>query len=195
METGRTSATRVCATKISTAFIVAGDLAISLIIPSLEVVVLKSTCVYTPLWLIFGSVGTTGIFAEVKHGAVLAICWLISAAYARAYDKEALDGQDVPELLWRLFLAGFLNAWLIFFSVSFMGLLEPFSEGDTLRLGIPADVWGPAGFNVDVKVFRQVVDVNVDIVAEALLLNSWHIFCAGADVGEIWRLLLRRFVP
>ena len=156
---------------------------------------LTSTGVYTPLWLIFGGVGTTFPSAELKHGAVLATCWLISSAYARTYDKEALDGEDPSQLLWRLFVANFLNAWLIFFAASFLGLFEPFSEADTLRWGISPEIWGSTGFNVDIKVFKQVVDVNVDILVEALVLNAWHFFCAGADFWATWRLLMRRFKP
>ncbi|CAE7506151.1 benK [Symbiodinium natans] len=173
---------------------VAGDLAISMMIPTFEAFLLSGSGIYTPLWLIFGSAtGPNFASPEVKHGVVLAACWLSSASYARAYEGEALDGEDPSELLWRLFTTNFLNAWLIFFAVSFLGLFEPFSEADCLHLGIPADTWGSAGFSLDAKVIRQVVDVNIDILVEALLLNTWHVYYAGSDFYKLWSLLMRRF--
>mmetsp|Transcript_41240 Transcript_41240/g.86200 ORF Transcript_41240/g.86200 Transcript_41240/m.86200 type:complete len:265 (-) Transcript_41240:228-1022(-) len=186
---------RAVAKQVPSELVIAGDMIISFIAPTLEAFVLTGSGLYTPLWLIFGSAQPGSISPELRHGVVLALCWLCSATYAQGYAKEALDGQNLSELVWRLFVANFLNAWLIFFATSFFGLFEPFTEAEALRLGISPEAWGSLGFSLDVKVFRQVLDVNVDILVEALLLSAWHAFCAGSDLWEIWSLLVRQLRP
>lgn len=186
---------RASVKQVPSELVIAGDLVISFAAPTLEAFVLTGSGLYTPLWLVFASAQPSLISPELQHGLVLALCWLCSATYAQGYAKEALDGQNLSELLWRLLITNFLNAWLIFFATSFLGLFEPFNEAEALRLGISPETWGSLGFNLDVKVFRQVLDVNIDILVEGLLLSAWHAFCAGSDLLEVWSLLVRQLRP
>ena len=165
-------------------FVAACDIFITLVVaPNLSILLLTGTGIYRPLWHIFGT-AEAGIFgAWVQHGSVLAACWLVSAAFAGMFDEEVTNSGAAGSsaIWWRLFVAFFVNAWLLLCATSFMGLFQPFNEADVLRMGIDKDIFGPSGLNVDVKVFRQIIDLNIDIAIEAVLVGSWRLFCADID--------------
>ena len=112
---------------------------------------------------------------DIRHGLLLATCWLVSAAFARLFAREVTDRRVAAEsaaIWWRLF--------------------QPFSQADVLRMGIDKDIFGPSGLNVDVKVFRQIIDLNIDIAIEVVLLGSWRLFCAGVNPVVWWKVWSRQ---
>lgn len=187
----------------------AGDSVVAVaVVPNL-LVLLGQVGLYKPLWLIFGKAE-----APLEHGLLLAVCWLISATFTRMFDDEVLGGSSYQPLVWwRLFLAFFVpwhmtflkcrgalswfakvNAWLLFFATYFLGLFQPFTQADVLRLGIDREAFGTSGLNVDLKVMMQIIDLNLDarpkvmedtplpskdLVLEAVLLGAWRLWCAG----------------
>eukprot|EP00438_Fugacium_kawagutii_P028209 Skav200378 [mRNA] locus=scaffold2518:374232:377599:- [translate_table: standard] len=182
-----------CAQRIPVTWIAAADIFISMVLtPKLCLLLTDLLGIYKPLWLIFGSAEAGLLGPDLRHGLLLAACWLASATFARLFDPEVTGHASVTEfspIWWRLFVTFFINAWLLFFAVSFMGLFQPFNQADVLRMGIDKDIFGPSGLNIDIKVLRQLIDLNVDIVLQGILLGSWRLFCAGVDVlalGKNW---------
>lgn len=181
---------------IPVGLIAAADIFITVVLaPNLSLLLLTTTGIYKPLWFIFGSAEVSILGPDIRHGLLLATCWLVSAAFARLFAREVTDRRVAAEsaaIWWRLFLAFFVNAWLLLFAASFMGLFQPFSQADVLRMGIDKDMFGPSGLNVDVKVFRQIIDLNIDIAIEVVLLGSWRLFCAGVNPVVWWKAWSRQ---
>ncbi|CAJ1447807.1 unnamed protein product [Effrenium voratum] len=125
---------------------VAGDIGLLLAAPAL----VQAAGIYQPLWLIFAR----SDLAFLEHGLLLGLCWLVSAGFVGALEPDAFErgsSKAAEATLWRLAAAFFVNAWLLWFAASFVGLLQPFSETQALQLGVPLEAL-PGGFDVDTKV-------------------------------------------
>ena len=163
----------------------------SVLVPNLLTLLLAAPGLYQPLWLIFGSANPGMVGPALGHGLLLTVCWLASAICAHTFDKDVTGGDESKNfnIWWRLFIAFFVNAWLLFFASSFIGLFQPFRQADVLDMGIDKDVFGPSGLNIDMKVQRQILDLNLDLAMEVLLLGPWRLYCAGVgfkDLEDIW---------
>lgn len=182
---------RSVSNSVPVGLIAAGDMFLAIaIVPKFSILLLAETGIYKPLWLIFGSAQASVLSSDVGHGMLLAACWVVSAAFAGLFDEKVTGSIESPQgtaFWWRLFITFFVNAWLLLFAISFIGLFQPFSQADVLRMGIDKDVFGPSGLNVDIKVVRQIIDLNIDIAVEGLFLGSWRMYCSKVDPVATWK--------
>lgn len=192
--------------------IAAGDIAVvGLLTPTVIAGLLLSSGLYTPLWLLIGEgdsasqaaaaavargegyagAATAAAVAALPpilaHGASLAACWVPCAFAARAFDPKASDREALAEAIWRLFLTVGVNCWVVLlFTWAFSSVEGPFNEADILAAGVDPDSLGAStSFDVESKVTRFVIDLNLDLVVEACLLVAWRLAHMGMGLREL----------
>ena len=114
------------------------------------------------------------------HGASLAICWVLGALAARAYERDALQPAikdtndpknnsrvDYTQVLVRVLQAGCFSTGLLILATQ-LDLLGEFHR------------WVQPGETeeIDFRLLTALVEVLNDIVFEAVTLVSWRLFLA-----------------
>lgn len=150
-----------------------------IVAPSLQICWLSLVHAPSPGWLrpLFANdqlvVARGSLLAPTLiHGAALAVCWVIGALAAKAYERPAVVPASASvagyaKILWSLVKAGAFATGLLIFATQ----LDLFLEfGRIVGAGESAET--------DFRLLTALVEVLNDVVFEAVSLLAWRLFLA-----------------
>lgn len=146
--------------------------------PSILVFLLSTLkWVYVPAWLAGDITLRRGLLAPtLEHGLFLALCWLIGAVIAEAYEAAAFNPRDLSEAWYRTWVGGYI-ATLLLLSALTAKLVSTDAIPSTFA---QCDMADRACLEADAKIFQLYFDKGLDIAVEAVVLTIWRLARAAS---------------
>jgi hypothetical protein len=161
---------------------VADTLLAQIVAPSLQVFWLSLNHAPRPTWLAPIFTNTDGLLYSTPaqgtlvaptliHGAGLAFCWVLGALAAKGFESDAFNisgGRGYGTVVTRIIQAGAFSTGVLIFSTQVDLLIE---FGRFVQPGESQDI--------DLRLFKSIVELISDVGFEALVLGSWRIYRAS----------------